>query len=758
MNTMRLRKSVVLKKSMLCMFFFFLWGGFLIAAPAAAKDVTVCPSGCDNTSILAAVVDVANAGGGTVTVGTEGRSEAEIYYETFPLREGVNVVSEGDDSTITYTDPWGSHSTTVLRRATLTIIDGGGGSEVVVRCPGGTLDASLNGFTVQNINDADKFLIVIGAGSPTIANNIIRNNQGSGYSGGIGLQGLDMEYPSPVIENNFIHHVNGPGIGNGPNSEATITNNEIWNCGGPGVGLWSNASPAITNNTIFENSRAGIGSHGPASGGDVPADSADAFAGETADEGGLEAPLTLPPITGNTIRRNGQAGIGLWRASGTSGVITVTIGQSGAGNDIYDNGFAGVRLDGITDAIVRNNDLHDNHQGGIRTFSGIDQLSIEDNQIYSNEMGGINSFGASLLLVSGNRINSNGILHHHAGIRIRNDSCDATIENNTIYENGSAGVLVERSDSVSIVNNEIYSNSWAGITNKKEEAPTSANSLTVSGNNIYDNGYAGIALACGNSLTIDQRNDIYQNGYAGIAILGACTLDIADNTIRNNVRAGIYAGEPLITGSDSGFFGNPGDAHVTIKRNKVYNNGKDGYGGGIEARYASGVISNNLIYKNHMVGIRYCDWIDEIVNNTVVANGQNGTGAGIAYDDLTGAITDPPSGTGTNIPIRNNICADNELAGIFDGLCGDLRDYNLLSGNFGWDANPGCTGSPWESNPCKRQQLGTCSANGNEIFADPLFADKANDEYELQAGSPAIGAGYDGTDMGAYGGSDPMAW
>jgi hypothetical protein len=51
-------------------------------------------------------------------------------------------------------------------------------------------------------------------------------------------------------------------------------------------------------------------------------------------------------------------------------------------------------------------------------------------------------------------------------------------------------------------------------------------------------------------------------------------------------------------------------------------------------------------------------------------------------------------------------------------------------------------------------QLGRCPGNANEIFADPLLAG----DYTLLGGSPAIDAGDDGNDMGAYGGSDPIDW
>jgi hypothetical protein len=78
-------------------------------------------------------------------------------------------------------------------------------------------------------------------------------------------------------------------------------------------------------------------------------------------------------------------------------------------------------------------------------------------------------------------------------------------------------------------------------------------------------------------------------------------------------------------------------------------------------------------------------------------------------------------------------------------------------------------------------QLGRCPGNANEIFAEPLFDDRENDDYRIQFtdfplsenDSPAVDAGDDtygddvsvppgvGTidiDMGAYGGPYAIDW
>jgi hypothetical protein len=59
---------------------------------------------------------------------------------------------------------------------------------------------------------------------------------------------------------------------------------------------------------------------------------------------------------------------------------------------------------------------------------------------------------------------------------------------------------------------------------------------------------------------------------------------------------------------------------------------------------------------------------------------------------------------------------------------------------------------------CEYRQLYMCPKNANEIFANPLFTDPGSDVYTLQGTSPALTGGEGGTQMGAYGGSDPMTW
>jgi len=516
----------------------------------------------------------------------------------------------------------------------------------------------------------------------------------------------------------------GAGIfmdGSGAGITATIQNCDIHdNSGGAGIRLNGVVSPTITRCNIYSNDRAGIATR--------------EMQGDQVASG---SSITIKENTiGGSGQGNGKAGIYL---EGSGNGVQVTIGGSivGDSNTIFYNGEAGIRLENI------------------------DQVSIENNTISNNSEAGI-------LL-----INVSTVSPH--------------IRNNDIHNHvNEAGINIGGASNVTIGdNNDIYSN-YAGIvfyvyTNSRLTGNASSQPVTITGNNIYSNSYAGIAIRdpITGQVTITQ-NDIYQNTRAGIGIQNACTLQITKNKIRDNTRGGIHTGTDVADGG--GFSGSMGSAILTIRQNKVHNNGLSNYGGGIDVRHASGTIENNLVYKNHRGGIRFGwenagdDHITEIKNNTVVSNGNSteDKGGGIIYDDLAGAVNDAPSGVPpAPLLIRNNISAYNEKAGLracFADNASGQRGYNLLYSNFGWDSKPDCG---WPDNldmRCTNQQYGGCGAHWeydptrvvfdypHDVMDDPLFVDKDNDDYHLQAGSPAKNAGDDGNDMGAYGGSYPIDW
>jgi parallel beta-helix repeat protein len=251
-------------------------------------------------------------------------------------------------------------------------------------------------------------------------------------------------------------------------------------------------------------------------------------------------------IQGNTIgatspNQNQEAGIYLEGSDS----VTLTIGGTGAdANTIHYNANSGVRLDTITDLTIDNNTIDNNTDEGILLIdvgeSGNNAI-VQNNTITYNSKAGINIGGASYLNVG---------------------------SNNDISYNSASGIAFNMGNVVT------------------DPGAPSSGPVTISGNDyIHHNTYGGIgvidAINTTNTVTITQ-NDIYLNDRGAIRMKDSCTLEIAENTVRNNVRGGIKTGDD--SADPGGFSGTYGSAHLTIRQNKVYGNGQSGYGGGMDVR------------------------------------------------------------------------------------------------------------------------------------------------------------------------------
>ncbi|MFC1747729.1 right-handed parallel beta-helix repeat-containing protein [Pseudomonadota bacterium] len=716
-----------IRKSLLCTSI----AGILSAGQiglVAAADISVCPSSCDYTTINDGLA--AATSGDRVVVGTPGRAAPEVYNENITMPAGVDLVSEGDDSEQKYSNPHssiGSNTFDMPKRAMLTVIRGNG-TDPVVFFPV-AINSSLDGFTVEYVSeDAPDMtgLVMIGESSPTIINNIIRENRGPGINGGIMMRGdiaVVGAATTPLVEGNIIHYVNGPGVAINSDAYPTIRNNKIFTMPpglsftertAPGIGMRDKASAIIEDNEIFRNQQAGIGSGSGSS---------------SSDGHGIYDSGNDLIIRNNHIHTHGLAGIMI---AGQRDQPTLNVNALIEGNDIHNN-MAGIRtahenLNGRIGTITVRGNTIDTHAAGM-TVSGISKLVVDDNDIANSNMAGMR-------------------IQYVDDIEITNNYLT-----NEVGESNRAGIA--------LFGNEFFPKF----------------DFTITDNKIENSGRAGIRVSAHpDSVGIIERNIIDGSAYGGIAIMTALNLDIIDNEIKNSIRGGIHTGYNEWTLDESKLIGlyPDGKLHMNVRGNKVHNNGRDDLGGGIDVRHASGVVENNLVYRNHMGGIRVGDWIDGVNHNTVVENGMGG----IAYDDIEGAVNDPPHGSpAIPFPIRNNVLVGNGMAGVnagtvsFDwddagqqwvgsttGTCGNWvndRQYNLFTLNNGLDDS--CNGDsvmPW----CYFMQTATCTLNEGEILQDPLFVDKAGSDFSLQSGSPAQGSGAGGVDMGAYGGSTPLNW
>lgn len=714
----------------------------------SAADRTVCPLGCDFTTVQAAIT--AAVSGDTVLVGTEGRAGVETYPATnIQMKDGVTLKSEGNNDFSTYTDTLGGTGYTsgdVLERATLTILQGDGNSPVVTFSS--VTDTSLDGFIIEGVaSNAPEHtpLVKIYNSSPTVQYNIIRNNQGPMHNGGI-MVGGGTTPATPNIQYNVIHYVNGAGICINSQGVPTIYCNEIFTTpptvqgNSPGIGLRDDSAATILDNIIFKNEGPGIGSgeYGIFDSGFPIVIKGNTIYSNTS---GTDVEPVFPfPDDGPGIAIKGQKG------SPTSNVNIIIGGPDAEDrNTIYDC------LTGIT---IEIDDSNPQRMG---------TAVIENNDIHQNSRPNI--FANNLLSLT---IKGNDLQRGRTSIRT-NKIDNLVIQRNIMAWNGVAGGMrldnTTGMESLLIDNNDIHNNERGGLYIKDRKTIDNA---TISNNRIYNNVLGGIMF--------------YDS---------ASHFDIVDNEIHHNSRGGIHTGKEMYL--NQGYGGIPGELNLTIRGNKIYKNGSAGYGGGIDVRHASGTIENNLVYQNERGGIRFGEYITSITHNTVTSNGmwipkpEDDTfmrGGGIIYSDLTGELNGPPSGyLEAPIIIKNNITYDNYNAGIMTGAINGgpcdiwegFRDYNLVSKNMGWPETEAEIGwmLPW----AWIQNLGGCyPPSSGEIYAAPEFVDYLGDDFHLQPTSAAVDAGdptfpydvaipsgtppNDGTvsDMGAHGGPNAINW
>jgi hypothetical protein len=134
--------------------------------------------------------------------------------------------------------------------------------------------------------------------------------------------------------------------------------------------------------------------------------------------------------------------------------------------------------------------------------------------------------------------------------------------------------------------------------------------------------------------------------------------------------------------------------------------------------------------------------------------------------------------------VKDNVIAYNARAalagmGITNTVGSEERDYNLIYSNnpgaWFWSADCGypaaypdytqmnfrCMigqyGFPilyWDYNPVEMLK----TQDPNDILDNPLFTNRANDDYTLTGSSPGSGTASDSGDKGAWGGSYPIDW
>lgn len=378
---------------------------------------------------IQAAVDAASAGDAVLVA-------AGTYRERVRLKPSVTLRSAGDDS----------KGTLGLKRAEVTIIDGGGkvgDGPGVAMAEGSTLD----GFTVTNVGVYDEAewnkhhathgsdqphehigqpgtagVGVIGA-TCLIQHNIVHH---VGYTG-IAIQGVESQRCSPQVLRNVCYRNMGGGIGSMRGSAAIIEANVCFQNFYAGIGH-EGSSPIVVNNLCYENIRAGIG----------------------ISEG------SQPIVRGNQCYRNRRAGIGIRSEAGTSPIVE--------DNDCHHNDMAGIGCEEDCTPLLRNNRCHENTLAGIGCRDNARPV-IVGNQCHANQAVGIgfDETKSGQAVVLNNRVfdNNKVAIGIHSGWKVRligNElsrpeglppvvmvfqGAEADFTDNTIQGSGVAGIRTE---------------------------------------------------------------------------------------------------------------------------------------------------------------------------------------------------------------------------------------------------------------------------------------------------------------------------
>lgn len=360
----------------------------------------------DHKSIQEAIA--ASRSGDTIVVA------AGKYRERLRLKAGIVLRSAGDDTS----GPRG------LRRATATILDGGGKGEAtagVEMAEGCTLD----GFTITNVGifDGSEWKKHFDSKGEDLGDEE-GSVQAEGTTPAVRITGV-----SCTVTHCIVYHNGDVGIGilgkAKTRTAPVITDNIVFRNMGGGIGIAEGATPLVRGNVCLENLRAGIGCR-----------KADPIIVENNCFGNIRAGIgcregARPVLRGNKCSQNRRAGIGI-RMEGTAPVVE--------GNECNENAMAGIGCRDGAKPLLRKNRCLKNRMAGIGCRDGAEP-TIVDNECRENAMAGIGVQGKSRVFLQGNKCLDNALVA--IGIT---DGSTATITDNELARKGGQPPLLAVKD------------------------------------------------------------------------------------------------------------------------------------------------------------------------------------------------------------------------------------------------------------------------------------------------------------------------
>lgn len=525
--------------------------GLVVSGSCIAETWTVDDDGKADFENIQAAINAASDGDEIIV--SDGQ-----YFE--------NITFLGKEITVRSIDPPNSLNTT--------IIDGGGTSNTVVVFTTEGSKSVLDGFTITGGNTPlSGGGILIGSGSPTIKNCLIKNNQSLGKGGGIQCSAGSPLFIDCLIENNHSQESGG------------------------GVNLNSGA-PSFINCTIKSNTPNGIEIYA----------SAAQFNGVT--------------IENETIGLEIELGLTEWYDS--------IISNCSNGGSILNMSLS----DRFIDCSFTDNTANDG--GGMNCFNGSPVLTgcIFENNTAKNEGGGMfNSYYSNPILTNCTFIN-NSAVDYGGGISNYDNSnpilTDCTFQNNNADFSGG-GIANHYYSSPAAYNCTFTNNTasdGAGIFNLQQIGGI-VDDCVFTGNTAHNNGGGGIYNEESSKFTILSSTfskNIASTGSGG-GIYNRLSSPLIENCIFNHNTAENYGGGIYSTNS-SWTESSYGITYCTFASNTASSSGGamyNDYSNGLKIEFCwfneNTAMSNGAgIYNTHCTDLQIlsCDLINNI---TKLGNG-----------------------------------------------------------------------------------------------------------------------------------------
>ena len=317
--------------------------------------------------------------------------------------------------------------------------------------------------------------------------------------------------------------------------------------------------------------------------------------------------------------------------------------------------------------------------------SGQVKLTVENSTITNSSVGGVAIGRSAVVTMRGTTIANSG----SAGVYMV-DSASANIQKCTISDNVIAGIQLTDSSQVTVADTRVtgtrvdsngkYGN---GISASKESRTALQNS-TISSNALW-----GVRFYESATGTV-EKSVISDNGNAGIVVRGSANVTVDGSTIARNAEEGIFAGDSAqveitnnqITASRTapapptccGFGINViQNAQATIRGNTIAQNANAGIilQETAQATIQQNTISDNTAWGIYVIGSSHAAIEDNTITKTKPAEGKT-TARGIQL-----------SGDGRTTILRNQITQNKEYGMAVGFAVQVMIQDNTITGNAG---------------------------------------------------------------------------